>query len=203
MVALTACSRQQPSPPAAAGVTPAPAHATAAPADAAGKVLVGPVLETMDASSYTYVRVQGDTGDMWAAAPQFRVKVGDRVRVPLEMPMTNFHSSALKRDFPLLYFVTRLRRPMARRTGAWAERRPQRPPTRTASLRSAQTPTVTTPMPAPAGGLTIAQPLVGRTSFAGKPVTVHGVVVEVQPGHSRRELDPRAGRHRQGRRRQQ
>jgi hypothetical protein len=66
------------------------------------RTVTGPVRETMDAASYTYVRVGTDKGDVWAAGPQFAVKVGDRVVVPLEMPMQNFHSQSLKRDFPVI-----------------------------------------------------------------------------------------------------
>ena len=48
-----------------------------------------------------------DTGTekIWAAAGRFDVAVGDRVRVSLDMPMENFHSETLKRDFPLIYFA--------------------------------------------------------------------------------------------------
>jgi hypothetical protein len=34
--------------------------------------------------------------------------VGDRVTLALEMPMENFHSNALKRDFPVIFFATRI-----------------------------------------------------------------------------------------------
>jgi hypothetical protein len=92
---IAACSRA-PAPPSEAAQPPAGATGTsAAPAvRPAVQTIVGPVLETMDAASYTYVRVQSDTGDVWAAAPQFPVKVGDRVVVALEMPMKNFHSQS-------------------------------------------------------------------------------------------------------------
>ena len=177
-LALTGCSRQQAPPPAAA-VKPAPAHGTAPAATDAGGTVVGPVLETMDASSYTYVRVKGDGGEIWAAAPQFSVKVGDRVRVPLEMPMTNFHSSALGRDFPLIYFVSSIApADAAAPSGAAAT-----PPGGDlhGSIRSPAS-AVTTPMPAPPGGMTIASLWAGRKALAGKAVTIHGVVVKYNPG---------------------
>lgn len=133
----------------------------------------------MNASSYTYVRVQGDAGEIWAAAPQFAVKAGDRVRVPLEMPMTNFHSSALGRDFPLIYFVSSI-------TPANGTSVSDAPATAPAgdihgSIRS-QASAVTTPMPAPPGGITIASLWGSRKTLAGKPVTIHGVVVKYNPG---------------------
>ena len=99
--------------------TPTTAHATApqsgpamgtpmmGPA-ATGNTASGTVLETMDASSYTYVRVKTATGDIWAAATQFKVKVGDKVVVPLNMPMQNFHSGTLNRTFPVVYFASHI-----------------------------------------------------------------------------------------------
>jgi hypothetical protein len=160
-------------------VKPAPAHGAAPAAAAAGGSVVGPVLETMNASSYTYVRVQGDAGEIWAAAPQFSVKVGDRVRVPLEMPMTNFHSSALGRDFPLIYFVSSI----APADAASAPTAAAPPATGDVhgSLRS-PAPTVTAPMAAPPGGITIATLWSTRKELAGKAVTIHGVVVKYNPG---------------------
>jgi hypothetical protein len=131
----------------------------------------------MDAGGYTYVRVKGDTGEVWAAAPQFPVKVGDRVRVQLEMPMVNFHSASLNRDFPLLYFVTQI----VPATAAAAS--PGAPPADAVhGAPRSPAPVVATPMPAPPGGMTIAQVWADRKTLAGKPVTVRGVVVKFNPG---------------------
>jgi len=71
-------------------------------------MVTGPVLETMNASNYTYVRVKTDGGRRVGASGEFKVAVGDRVTLALEMPMENFHSETLKRDFPLIYFTTRI-----------------------------------------------------------------------------------------------
>ena len=59
----------------------------------------------MDAGGYTYVLVDTGTNKVWAAATKFAVKSGDVVAVPSAMPMSNFHSSSLKRDFPVIYFA--------------------------------------------------------------------------------------------------
>src|SRR5436305_15309134 len=86
-----ACSKAPQPASVGAPMTPAPAHAVAGAAAPSGSI-TGPVLETMNAASYTYVRLKGDHGDVWAEAPEFPVKVGEQVRVSLEMPMRNFHS---------------------------------------------------------------------------------------------------------------
>lgn len=89
--------------------TEAPAVAAVAPvAPTSGSTASGPVLETMDASSYTYVRIKTDKGDLWAAGPMTKVAVGEKVVITLDMPMANFHSSSLNRDFPMIYFTNRL-----------------------------------------------------------------------------------------------
>jgi ribosomal protein S17 len=47
-----------------------------------------------------------DTGKekIWAAAPQFAVKVGDQVSFSKTMPMKDFQSKTLNRTFELVYF---------------------------------------------------------------------------------------------------
>ena len=65
----------------------------------------GKVVETMDAGGYTYVLVDAGTNKLWAAATKFAVKQGDSVAVPDSMAMRDFHSKALNRDFPVIYFA--------------------------------------------------------------------------------------------------
>lgn len=59
----------------------------------------------MEAARYTYVHVDSEGSKIWAAAPQFEVKVGATVRVPTGMPMRNFHSRTLGRTFKQIYFT--------------------------------------------------------------------------------------------------
>ncbi len=92
----------QPQSTAPAPVTPAPA----APASKApGKYFTGKVLETMNAGGYTYVHVDNGTEKIWAAAPQFETKVGEKVTVPEGMPMKDYESKSLNRKFDMVYFV--------------------------------------------------------------------------------------------------
>ena len=57
---------------------------------AAGKS--GTVVETMNSGGYTYVQVDTGSEKIWAAAPEFQVKVGDAVVVPEGMPMSNYET---------------------------------------------------------------------------------------------------------------
>jgi hypothetical protein len=162
--------------PAAAPATapaPAPSHPQSAPAGASVRVVTGPVLETMDAATYTYMKVQASEGEIWAATSRFVVKVGDRVAVPLESPMENFHSQSLNRDFPLIYFASQITREGEPAGGM--QMPPGHPP---ASAGQA----VTERIAPPEGGQSIESVWAARTTLAGKTVTVRGKVVKFNGG---------------------
>ncbi len=166
IAALSACSPKAAVPAAteaaassAALPRPAPSHAAVDTSAA-----TGPVVETMNAANYTYVRVKTASGDIWAATSTFTVAVGDEVTVPLENPMANFHSETLKRDFPLIYFT-----PTITRAGE----------TPAASPAPAATPApVVDVIPPSAGSVTVASIVTNRKSLAGKTVTVRGKVMK-------------------------
>lgn len=125
----------------------------------------------MDAASYTYVRVKTATGDIWAATSTFKVNVGDVVIVPLENPMENFHSQTLKRDFPVIYFTSRIARP-GESMGAAASM----------SGSSDAPASLIAPIPGAPGGVSIASIVTGRKSLSGKAVTIRGQVVKYNGG---------------------
>jgi hypothetical protein len=122
-VALAACgNNQQSSEPAKekkaaveapAGQPAAPAvteekSATAAPeAPAAPAVMKGKVAETMDASGYTYVRLDDGSGkELWAAVPKTELKVGEEVSLQGGSVMENFNSKTLNKTFEKIVFAT-------------------------------------------------------------------------------------------------
>ncbi|MBZ5559001.1 MAG: nucleotide-binding protein [Acidobacteriia bacterium] len=165
------------SPAAAAAATPAAASASDAPA--AGQTVTGTVLETMDASNYTYVRVKAGSRELWAAASQFKVAAGDKVVISLEQPMENFHSQTLNRDFPLIYFVPRIAPEGAAAAPALAVAHA----TAQSGAGSASGARQDAPMtPAPANATTVADVWKTRLALAGKKVTVHGRVVKFNGG---------------------
>ncbi len=65
----------------------------------------GSVIETMNTAGYTYIKVDTGTEELWVAAPEFEVNVGDPVIVGQSLPMPNYHSNTLNRDFDLVYFA--------------------------------------------------------------------------------------------------
>jgi hypothetical protein len=176
--ALAGCSGQ----PAAKEATtnqnaPAPQASHEATTAPGVQSITGPVLETMDAANYTYVRVQAESGEIWAASRQFQVAVGDRVVVPLEMPMENFHSESLKRDFPLIYFASAIVREGEQTSPAMPSGHP--PVGGTSSGPAAAQ--VTEVIPPAAGGSTIATVWAERTAMAGKAVTATGCTSRTAP----------------------
>jgi hypothetical protein len=213
LVVATGCSKPAAQNPEASGAAlkPEAAHETAQALPAAGtpaeaqpgaQTVTGPVLETMDAAGYTYVRVKTATGDIWAATSPFKVAVGDRVVVPLEMPMEHFSSKALKRDFPRIYFTSRITHEGEAPAAAMpAAMPPAMPPTMppagmpgatsgelppghapVGSGMSNRVPDVTEVIPQPAGATTVANLWANRKALSGKTVTVRGKVVKFNGG---------------------
>jgi hypothetical protein len=93
-----------------AGVAPATDSAATPPAAAQPSVvaskLTGTVLETMDASGYTYMKLKTAGGEQWAATPQTKVKKGQSVTLLAQMTAEKFESSTLHRTFDRIVFAT-------------------------------------------------------------------------------------------------
>jgi len=90
----------------AATPTPAPETQAAAPAaPAAANVIKGKVAEVMDASGYTYLRLDDGSGkEIWAAIPKTDLKVGEEVTLQGGSVMENFSSKTLNRTFESIIF---------------------------------------------------------------------------------------------------
>lgn len=69
-------------------------------------LIEGKVVETMNSGGYTYVLLDTGAEKRWIAGPQTAVAAGDHVRTVQGMPMTNFKSSSLDREFEVVYFVS-------------------------------------------------------------------------------------------------
>ena len=65
----------------------------------------GKVTAVIEASAYTYAEVDTGKKKVWAAGPTTPLKMGDMISFSTAMPMENFHSKSMQRDFPLIYFV--------------------------------------------------------------------------------------------------
>ena len=175
---LTGCAQKASTEPAPEAPPERAAHGQRASLPSGVQTVTGTVVETMDAASYTYVLVDTGDGEIWAAAGQFEVAVGDRVRVPLETPMQGFHSDTLDRDFDLIYFASRIlsedeaashAMPVGHMPASHGA-----PAARPMRESSAVTPAE--------GGVTVARVWADRSSLAGKQITVRGRVVKFNAG---------------------
>lgn len=179
---LTACSQNEPAQQAAQPAQPSSA-APAAPSPMENKAggTSGTVVETVNAAGYTYVQVDNGSEKIWAAAPAFAVSVGDSVVVPDGMPMQNYHSQTLNRDFPVVYFVDSVLNASA----------PASPATMNAAAMPAghpQTNVATTPadvdlsnLQKPEGGMTVGEIFTDKTNLSGKDVILRAKVVKYSP----------------------
>lgn len=164
---------------------------SAEPAQA--NAITGKVVETMNVASYTYVQLDTGGAKVWAAAPQFAVKVGDTVVVRDAMPMKNYQSKTLNRTFDVVYFsgnvIVNGAAPMT--------------PAPAAPALSAGASTVAGELPkghpaipaatAPAGpdlanikraegGQSVMEIVTGKAKFSGKAIAVRGRVVKFNGG---------------------
>ncbi|MBE9515533.1 MAG: DNA-binding protein [Proteobacteria bacterium] len=71
-----------------------------------GKIY-GKVTDIINVTGYTYAEVDTGKNKVWAAGPTTPLKKGDMIAFSSEMPMKNFHSKSMKRDFSMLYFIRR------------------------------------------------------------------------------------------------
>jgi hypothetical protein len=172
MLPVVGCNQEEPVSTIAEPAAQEDALTTGNRADA---VATGKVTETMNAASYTYVCVDTGSENVWAAAPQFEVKVGDEVTIPQGDPMRNFHSNTLDRDFEVIYFVRGILGP----NGLSPSKRPQ--------IGSGHPPIADSSAPAnidvsgiakPDGGKTVAELFAHKSDLSGKEVTVRGKVVK-------------------------
>lgn len=75
----------------------------------AGDLRKGKVVQTMDASSYTYVEIDEKGQKLWLAVLKTTVKPGETVEFPDAPPMVNFTSKTLNRTFDKIIFAQGLR----------------------------------------------------------------------------------------------
>ncbi|MCP4446303.1 MAG: hypothetical protein GY811_13305 [Myxococcales bacterium] len=154
------------------GRPPTSAKPTAGKAAGAGS---GTVAETMNAGGYTYVKFQGESGDVWAAAPETAIKVGDSVSYTGGTPMQEFRSNTLKRTFQLVYLVP----------GYTINGDLPKVPSAAGAKASAGASAAAIDLSGIAkaeGGKTVAEVYSGQAELGGKEVSLRGKVVKYNGG---------------------
>jgi uncharacterized protein YjlB len=153
---------------------------TAAETAPAPKGWNGTVTETMNSGGYTYVQVDTGKEKIWAAAPEFQVKVGDSVVVPAGMAMNNYHSKTLDRDFDVVYFVDSVMVGGAEDMQAGAKM-PEGHPEVNDRVKAEPTDVDLSDIEKPEGGQTVADVFTNKKELVGKEVKIRAKVVKFSP----------------------
>ncbi len=163
-----------PAPERTAQMPPAGMH----PSPASGAI-AGTVTETIQVSSYTYLRLQTPAGERWAAIPRSDIAKGAHAELRDAALMRNFRSDSLDRTFDEIYFGV-LASPAGLPGSAAASSA-----TATATTGHGAAPLVDAEQVAAAEGdlaRTVAEIFAQRRDLAGKQVRLRAKVAKVVVG---------------------
>lgn len=160
----------------------APPAATTESAAPASSAKSGKVLETMDSGGYTYVQVDTGSEKIWAAAPEFKVKVGDTVAIPAGLAMPNYHSKTLNRDFDMIYFVPQVMVGGAQAAAGASMPETMMPPNANDRTKAEAGNVDFSGIKKAEGGSTVADVFTNKKDLVGKEVRIRGKVVKYSPG---------------------
>jgi len=139
----------------------------------------GTVISTLEASGYTYVEASVGDQTIWLAGPTTKLAKGDSITVNTSTPMQNFKSKTLKRDFPVIYFVTSF---SANTDKNMTDPSPAatlpagHQPINVSHANTAKKITLEKPVKRVAGGRTIAEIIASKKELSGKTIKVRGQV---------------------------
>jgi hypothetical protein len=186
---------QQEAPPQTAGkqavATPATQLQHVASPQSDG-VAMGTVLTTLDAAGYTYVQADVGGEQIWLAGPSATLTSGGEVDVSNRVPMHNFHSKALNRDFAVLYFVDSFSGSAVTSVAAapvkdWSfGDQTQNGGGAQVNSSAYSTPPESQPLEKVAGGYDIAEIIANKKELVGKVVKVRGKVTKFTGGIMRK-----------------
>lgn len=146
-------------------------------------ITTGTVIESMDVAGYTYVQVGVNGEKIWMAGPKTTITQGGTINSDTRAPMKNFHSKALNRDFPVIYFVDSF-------SGSAVQIDAAAPSTAATDLPAGhipvaglgtmpdQKPSLNQPVERAEGGKTIAEVIANKKELSGKVVKVRGKVTK-------------------------
>lgn len=137
----------------------------------------GTVTEVIQGGGYTYIEVDTGAEKVWAASASFPVKAGDKVSFAKNMPMNNFHSKSLNREFSLIYFVNKLNTDQPAASGAETVTAPPHGQAGAAAAKD-----TVTGIDKVEGGNTIAEVYTDKRNLEGREVQVRGKVTKFTAG---------------------
>lgn len=154
-------------------------------------MMSGVVVETIDASSYTYVSINTMKGMVWAVAPTVALKKGDSVSFDAGMPMENYNSKTLNRTFPIVYFTSgfagKTDNPLSKIKISKAsvcpvQSEPLPPKGMISAPATPQKPIDFSGIVRPANGKTVAELFAQKNTLVGKNVVLRGRIVKANYG---------------------
>ena len=137
----------------------------------------GKVVTTMDSGGYTYIEFEEGGEKIWAAAPAFRVGVGDTIEFSGALPMKNFRSNKLNKPFASILFVNQVKVGDDPLPDAGKPALPEGHIPVADTTKREVTVEPGSVLKAD-GGFTIAECYLEQDSLAGKRITVRGRVVK-------------------------
>lgn len=137
----------------------------------------GAVIETINTGGYTYVKIDTGSEKIWAAAPEFQVRAGDKVTFAKGAPMKNYHSNTLDRTFELVYFVSDMSVPGSDKAASMSQKVETGSPHGGAVI-NAPAKIHFSDIEKPKGGKTISEIYADKDALSGKEVIVRGKVVK-------------------------
>jgi len=138
--------------------------------------IYGKITDIINVTGYTYAEVDTGKKKVWAAGPTTPLKIGDMIAFYTGMPMENFHSKSLDRDFSMLYFIggfiTDKETPTTKSTATAT-------PHSKIKLKQASNPAKE--IKKVEGGNTIAEIYTHKLDLKGKTIRVRGQVTKFTP----------------------
>lgn len=134
------------------------------------------ILEVIQASSYTYLKVKEDGNEYWIATIKEDAREGDKYSYGEGLEMVNFRSEELDRTFPVILFVNE--------DGGFGQEETPEPagmgaPVSMGKPRVDQA--VNTVIAQSEGGISIGELYKNRDAYSGKKIRVKGKVVKINP----------------------
>ena len=130
--------------------------------------IYGKVTDVIDVDGYTYAEVDSGKEKVWAAGPPTPLKAGDMIAFSSQMPMQNFHSKSLGRDFPVIYFIS----------GFITDKETTAPVSPHAQIKQPQSAVPIEGINKAEGGNTISEIYADKSKLDGKTVRVRGKVTK-------------------------
>ena len=148
-----------------------------------GKIY-GKVTEIIDIAGYTYAEVDTGKEKVWAAGPVTPLKTGDMISFSSQMPMQNFHSKSIGRDFPVIYFINRYitDKGASATTSATTSTTASTTASPHSQINQQQTIQPIKGINKVEGGNTIAEIYSDKSNLNGKTIRVRGQVTKFTPG---------------------